>query len=168
MGIPKTNSNGLKEIIYGYSLSQFTWTVDQKTNLVKLKLVWTLSKITPLEPRIGSPVWSLLVAIHMKRWPNVKLGQVAVGSKIAQNHSPGLQEVISSHYLPQFTWQFDNNWNYVKLKSVQTLIKITCLAHNKSYTYIVILCPPIHMQMLNYVTDGLLTAMCDFLWPFIP
>ena len=34
--------------------------------------------------------------------PKVKLGQVEVGSNIAQNHSSSLQKVISGHYLPQF------------------------------------------------------------------
>ena len=30
---------------------------------------------------------SLFAPIHMKNWPKVKLGQVQVGSNIAQNHS---------------------------------------------------------------------------------
>ena len=43
--------------------------------------------------------------IHMKNWPKSKLGQVGVGSKIAQNHSSSPQEGISGHYLPQFIWK---------------------------------------------------------------
>ena len=52
---------------------------------------------------IGSHIWSLFVPKHMKSLPKVKLGQVQVGSNIAQNHSYSPQEVISGHYLPQFT-----------------------------------------------------------------
>ena len=47
---------------------------------------------------IGSHIWSLFAPIHMKSWPKVKLGQVQVGSNIAQNHSFSPQEVISGHY----------------------------------------------------------------------
>ena len=36
---------------------------------------------------IGSHIWSLFAPIHMKSWPKLKLGQVQVGSNIAQNHS---------------------------------------------------------------------------------
>ena len=36
---------------------------------------------------IGSHIWSLFAPIYMKSWPKVKLGQVQVGSNIAQNHS---------------------------------------------------------------------------------
>ena len=49
---------------------------------------------------IWSHIWSLFVPIHMQSWSNVKLGQNQVGSDIAQNHSPGLYEVISGNYLP--------------------------------------------------------------------
>ena len=43
------------------------------------------------------------VPIRKKSLPKVKLGQVGVGSNIAQNHSYRSCEVISGHYLPQFT-----------------------------------------------------------------
>ena len=33
----------------------------------------------------------------MESWPKVKLGQVQVGSNIAQNHSSSRKEVISGH-----------------------------------------------------------------------
>ena len=36
---------------------------------------------------IGSHIWSFFAPIHMKSWPKVNLGQVQVGSNIAQNHS---------------------------------------------------------------------------------
>ena len=39
----------------------------------------------------------------MKSWPKVKLGQIGAHSNIAQIHSSSLYEVISDHYLPQFT-----------------------------------------------------------------
>ena len=60
---------------------------------------------------IRSHIWSLFTPIHMKSWPKVKLGQVQVGSNIAQNHSSNPYEVISDHYLPQFTWKIDQKWN---------------------------------------------------------
>ena len=36
----------------------------------------------------------------MKSWPKEKLGQVEVGSNIAQNHSSNPCELIYGHYLP--------------------------------------------------------------------
>ena len=58
----------------------------------------------------------------MKRWPNVKSGQVGVGS------------------IAQFTWKVDQHQYYViKLESVRTLPKITYLTSRKSY--LVIICP---------------------------
>ena len=75
----------------------------------------------------------------MKSWPNMKLGQVQVGSNISRNHSSSPWEVIYGHYLPQFTWKVDQKWNYVKFKLVRKLLRITHLAHRKSY--LVIICP---------------------------
>ena len=43
----------------------------------------------------------------MKSWPKVELGQIQVGSNIAQNDSSSPYEVISGHYLPQFTWKVE-------------------------------------------------------------
>ena len=99
------------------------------------------SLIWPIE----SHIWSLFAPIHMKIWPKVKLGQVQVGSNIAQNHSSSPYEVISGHYLPQFTWKVDQKWNYVTFKSVRTLLRITHLAHRKSY--LVIICPNSHEKL---------------------
>ena len=48
----------------------------------------------------------------MKSSPNSKLGKVGVSSNIAQNHSSSLYEVIPFHYLPHFTLQVDQKWNY--------------------------------------------------------
>ena len=53
----------------------------------------------------------------MKSWPNVKLGKVQVGSNIAKRD----------------------------LKSAQTLLRITHLAHRKSY--LVIICPNSHEKL---------------------
>ena len=47
----------------------------------------------------------------MKSWPKVNLGQVKINSNIAQNYSSSTLEVISGHYLPQFTWKVDQKWN---------------------------------------------------------
>ena len=52
----------------------------------------------------------------MKSWPKVKLGQVQVGSNIAQNHSSSKQEVISGHYLFPIHMK---SWPKVKLGQVQ-------------------------------------------------
>ena len=73
----------------------------------------------------------------MKSWPKVKLGKVEVGLNIVQNHSSSPQEVISGHYLPQFTYKVDQKWNWVKFKSVRTLLRITHLTHRKSYLVII-------------------------------
>ena len=43
----------------------------------------------------------------MEIWPKVKLGQIEIGSNIAQNQSSGLYDVISGHYLPQFICKVD-------------------------------------------------------------
>ena len=69
----------------------------------------------------------------MKSWPKAKLGQVGLGLNIAQNHLYSLKEVISGHYLPQFTWKVD------QLKSVRALLRITRLAPMKSYLVIICL-----------------------------
>ena len=45
----------------------------------------------------------------------MKLGEVEIGSNIAQNHSSNFQELISSHYLPKF-----RNWPKVKVDKVRT------------------------------------------------
>ena len=43
--------------------------------------------------------------VNMKSWPKVKLDKIGAHSNIAQIHSSSLYEVISDHYLPQFTWK---------------------------------------------------------------
>ena len=67
-------------------------------------------------------MWSLYVPIHVKRWPKVISGKVGVGSNIAL-------------ILP-VSWS-DQKRNWVKLKSVQTLLRIACLANRKSYVIII-------------------------------
>ena len=69
----------------------------------------------------------------MRSWPKLKVGQVEDGSNIVQNHSSSPYEVISAHYLPQFTWKVYQKWNYVKLKSVRTVLRITRLPKRKLY-----------------------------------
>ena len=81
----------------------------------------------------------------MKSWPKVKLCQVGVSLNIAQNHSSSPYEVISGNYLPQFTWKVDQKWNYVKLKSVRTLLRIAHMVHRKSY--LVIIWPNLHENL---------------------
>ena len=50
----------------------------------------------------------------MQSWPKSKLGKVGVGSNIAQNHLPSLQEVMPVHYLPHIM----KSWSTVKLGKV--------------------------------------------------
>ena len=51
----------------------------------------------------------------MKSWPKVKLGQVQVGSNIAQNHSSSKYEVIWSLFVPIHM----KSWPKVKLGQVE-------------------------------------------------
>ena len=41
----------------------------------------------------------------MSSIPELTVDQLVI-LNIAQNHSTGIKEVISGHYLPQFTWKF--------------------------------------------------------------
>ena len=84
----------------------------------------------------------------MQSWRKVKLSQVEVGSNIAQNHSSSPYEVISGQYLPQFIWKVDQEWNYVKLESVRSLLKITRLVYMKSY--LAIIGPNSHEMLTKY------------------
>ena len=67
----------------------------------------------PVLPRFNEPnyhctcAWHFLIAKENK----LELGQVGVGSKIAQNRSSSLQGVISDHYLPQCTSKVDQKRN---------------------------------------------------------
>ena len=96
-----------------------------------------LLKITHLATRESYLV--IICPIHMKSWPQVKSGQVGIGSNIAQNHSSSLQKVISGHYLPEFIWRVDQKWNPV------TLLEITHLASWKSY--LVVICHNSHEKL---------------------
>ena len=107
------------------------WKVDQKRNWVKLKSVQTLLRIICLADRKS------YVPIHVKSWPKVKSGKVGVGSNIAQNRLFSPLEVICDHYMSQFMSKVDQKRNWVKLKSVQTLLIIACLANRKSYVVII-------------------------------
>ena len=113
----------------------------------------------------SSSPWSLFAPIHMKSWPKVKLGKVQVGSNIAQNQSSSPYEVISGHYLPQFTWKVDQNWNYVKFKSVRTLLRITHLTHRKSY--LVIICPNSHEKLTaSVIRSNYYLVQFGFTYPY--
>ena len=52
------------------------------------------------------PVAYYYFPYHMReRSTKIKLGEVGVGSNTAQNYSSSLQEVISDHYRPKFTYK---------------------------------------------------------------
>ena len=72
---------------------------------------------------IGQPF--IIGFLAIENWPEAKLGQVDVGSNIAQDHSSNVWDVISGHYLPIFIWKVDQKCNQVKLELVWTLLKIT-------------------------------------------
>ena len=55
-----------------------------------------------------------------------------------------------STYLPQYTYKVDQNQNQVKFRSVRTLLRITHLAHRK--TYLVIICPNSHEKLTKSET----------------
>ena len=59
----------------------------QKLTKSKTRSSWSRFKhcIESLVYPIGSHMWSLYVPIHIKSWSKAKLGQVEVGSNIAQN-----------------------------------------------------------------------------------
>ena len=101
-----------------------------------MESVQTLLRIICLADR-KSYMWSLYVPIHVKSWPKVKSGKVGVGSNIAQNRLFSPYEVICYHYMSQFMSKVDQKRNWIKLKSVQTLLRITCLANRKSYVVII-------------------------------
>ena len=63
--------------------------------------------------------------------------------KLEIRSASSLQGVISGHYLPKFTWKVYQKWN--QLKSVRTLLRITHIAHMKSY--LVIICPNSYNKM---------------------
>ena len=57
--------------------------------------------------------------------------------------------------MPKFTWKVDKKGNYIKLELIQTLLRMTRLAHRKSY--LVIICPNVHAKLTKsgYVHVGL-------------
>ena len=54
-----------------------------------------------------------------------------------RNASLAHREVICDHYVRRFMCKIDQKLNCVKLKSIQTLLKIACLSHRKSYMVII-------------------------------
>ena len=61
----------------------------EKLTKIEIRTSWnqfehcSASLVQPIE----SHIWSLIPPIHMKSWQKVKIGQVGLGSNIAQNHS---------------------------------------------------------------------------------
>ena len=76
-----------------------------------------------------------------------------------------MKEVVSGHYLPQFTWTVDQKWNWVKLEFVQTLLRITRLTHKKSY--LLIICPNSHEKLTKTEIMWLLFAPIWFYLPLL-
>ena len=120
------------------SPARYRWTTAPARSA--LQSVLTLLRITHLTHR--KSYLAIICPNSHEKLTKSKLGQVGVGSNIAQNHSSSPQEGISGHYLPQFIWKVDQNWNQVKLESVWTLLKITHPASRKSY--LVMFCPNSH------------------------
>ena len=111
----------------------------------------------------------------MKNLPKVKLGKVGVGSNIAQKIT---RQAHRKSYLiiicPQFTWKVEQKWNYVKLKSVRTLLRITRLANRKSY--LIIICPNAHEKLtkseimwswsqFEHFSESLVYPIGIYIWP---
>ena len=65
------------------------------------------------------------------------------------------------HYLLQLTWNVNQKWNWVKFKLVRTLLRITHLAHRKSY--LVIICPNSTFQVI--ICSNL--VLSTLIWPKI-
>ena len=93
----------------------------------------------PCPTKVKKPQLALLMCMtfaNCKR-KKMKLGQVLVSWNIAQNHSSGLQEVISGHYLPKFTNKVDqseirSSWSRFQHCSASLVSR----AHRKSYLVI--------------------------------
>ena len=105
---------------------------------IKGPRVLNLTKVfsSPQEITYLVPRKSDLVIICRNSCQNsikVKLGQVWVGTNIAQNHFHGPQVCVTK-YVCQCTWK---KVKLVKFKSVQTLLRIACLSHRKSYMVII-------------------------------
>ena len=69
---------------------------------------WTLLRITFLVHRKSYMV--IICHNSQEKLTNSELVKVGIGSNIAQNHSSAPCEVISDHYLPQFTCKVDQKW----------------------------------------------------------
>ena len=128
---------------------------------MKLKFVRILLKIIHLVS--GSHIWSFFAQNHMltKRksrsiasqitniasrksylviiLPNSyqKLTKSKIRSSWSRFKHRSETEVLCGHYICQLMWKVDQNRNWVKLKSVQTLLRIACLADRKSYVIII-------------------------------
>ena len=83
-----------------------------------------------------------------------------------------------STYLPQYTYKVYQNQNQVKFRSVQTLLRITHLAHRKSY--LVIICPNSHEKLtkseirssssrFEHCSESLIQPIGSHIWSlFVP
>ena len=81
---------------------------------------------------LGSHIWSLLAPIQMTGW-----SKVSSSWSQFEHCRKLLSLVICGHCMCQFMSKVDHKWNWVKLKSVRTLLRITCLADKKSYVVII-------------------------------
>ena len=115
------------------------WKVAQKRNWVKLKFIQTLLRIICLADRKSYVVIISANAREKLTKSNTFFvsGKVGVCSNIAQNRLFSPLEVICDHYMSQFMSKVDQTRNWVKLKSVQTLLRIACLANRKLYVIII-------------------------------
>ena len=96
-------------IIYDNSCAKFT-----KSEIwVKLKSVQTWLRIACLADRKSYVV--IYVPSHVKSWPKAKLGQVEVGSNIAQNHLLGIGSHMWSLYMPMHV----QSWPKAKFGQVE-------------------------------------------------
>ena len=114
----------------GHYMCQFMSKVDQKWNLVKLKSLRILLRITSLA---HSHMWSLYVPIHVKSWPKVNYTKLQSVRKLLRitclpDYRKSYVVIICASSCKKWS-----KWNWVKLQSVRTLLRITSLAHMKSY-----------------------------------
>ena len=111
------------------------WKVDQKRNWVKLKSVQTLLSIDCLGDRKSYVV--IICANSCEK--STKSENVSTWSQF-KYCSKSLVKPIGSHmwslYVPILSKVYQKR-NFVKLKSVRTLLRIACVAYRKSYVVII-------------------------------
>ena len=94
-------------VIYNWLSGHIKFTKSQFKHCSK-SLIWSLGSHVIICPNSCERLTKCEIRSNcsrFKHWPKSKLGKVGDGSNIAQNHSSSLQEVLSRHYLPQFTYK---------------------------------------------------------------